>query len=251
MTQFSHALKTWRKARRYSQLELASEADVSSKHLSFLETGRANPSREMIGRLGDALSLPLGVRNQLLVHAGYAARYPQRDWDTEEMAPIRAAVDYTLQQHAPYPALAVDRLWKILQTNAPASRLFGMMGVMKDQSLIDVILNEKVQALIENWPEVAHHSALRLRTESAAQGGIEELETAADTLALVPAPRTQPIEPVIPTIYRVGETRLSLFSTIAQFGTPEDLSLDDLKIELFFPTDPETDAVLRQMASEN
>ena len=107
MTQFAQSLKSWRKARRYSQLELANEADVSSRHLSFLETGRANPSREMIARLGDALSLPLAARNQLLTHAGYAARYAQRNWDSEDMAPIRGAVDHMLKQHEPYPAIAV------------------------------------------------------------------------------------------------------------------------------------------------
>lgn len=250
MTQFSQTLKTWRNARRYSQLELACEAGVSSKHLSFLETGRASPSREMVARLGDALALPLAARNQLLAHAGFAARYGQRNWDTEEMAPVRAAVDYTLTQHAPYPAFAIDRLWRVLQTNAPAERLFGMMGITQGASLIEVILNEDVQLLIENWPEVAHHSALRLRTESAAQGGIKELETAADALASTPLAQTQSASPVVPTIYRVGDLRLSLFSTIAQFGTPEDLTLDDLKIELFFPTDQATAAMLHDMAMD-
>lgn len=230
MTQFADTLKTWRKARRYSQLELANEADVSSRHLSFLETGRANPSREMIGKLGDALSLPLSARNQLLAHAGFAARYQQRSWEADEMAPIRDAVDYMLTWHAPYPAFAVDRQWTILKTNDPAARLFGMMGVTEGESLIDVMLREEIQSLIENWPEVAHHSAHRLRTESAARGGIERLEAAADAFALAPTPETQALGPVVPTIYRVGDVRLSLFSTIVQFGTPEDLTLDDLKI---------------------
>lgn len=251
MTQFAQTLKTWRNARRYSQLELANEADVSARHLSFLETGRANPSREMIAKLGDALRMPLAARNQLLAHAGFAARYQQRNWDAEEMAPIRAAVEYTLAQHAPYPAFAVDRHWVILQMNAPAANLFGMMGVAEGESLIEVMLKEEVQALIENWPDVAHHAAHRLRTESAARGGIEKLEAAADAFARAPAPKTQALGPVVPTNYRVGDLRLSLFATIAQFGTPEDLSLDDLKIELFFPCDDDTKALLLDMASSD
>ncbi|MCR9079923.1 MAG: helix-turn-helix transcriptional regulator [Hyphomonadaceae bacterium] len=248
MTQFADALKSWRKARRYSQLELAHEAEVSSRHLSFLETGRANPSREMIQRLGDALDLPLAIRNQLLAQAGFAARYPQRDWSSDEMAPIREAVEYTLRQHAPYPALAVDRHWTILQMNMPAKKLLGLIGARVGISLLDLMLEESVQAMIENWPEVAHHTAQRLRVESASRGGDRRLDAAIEALSLVRAPDAAPVDPVIPTIYRAGDLRLSLFTTIAQFGTPEDLALDDLKIELFFPSDAETAATLGALA---
>lgn len=248
MTQFADALKSWRKARRYSQLELANEAEVSSRHLSFLETGRANPSREMIQRLGDALDLPLTTRNQLLAQAGFAARYPQRDWSSGEMAPIREAVDYTLRQHAPYPAIAVDRHWTILQMNAPAEKLLGLIGARVEVSLLDLMLEESVQAMIENWPEVAYHMAQRLRVESASRGGDNRLDAAIDALALVRSPDMAPVGPVIPTIYRAGDLRLSLFTTIAQFGTPEDLALDDLKIELFFPADADTAAMLTALA---
>ena len=240
MTQFAETLKTWRKARRYSQLELAHEADVSSRHLSFLETGRANPSRDMIQKLGDALSLPLAVRNQLLAHAGYAARY----------APIREAVGYTLRQHTPYPAIAIDRYWTILQMNRSAERLFAFIGADVGTCLIDLMLDEAVQAKIENWPEVAYHTAHRLRVESASRGGDERLDAAVEALALSPAPDAMPIGPVIPTVYRAGDMHLSLFTTIAQFGTPEDLALDDLKIELFFPSDEETAAILRALEAQ-
>ncbi len=250
MTQFSETLKTWRKARRYSQLELAGVADVSSRHLSFLETGRANPSREMIQKLGDALSLPLAVRNQLLTHAGYAARYPQRGWESEDMAPIREAVAYTMRQHAPYPAVAVDRHWTILQMNRPAERLFALIGARVGLSLLDIMLDQTVQAMIENWSEVAHHMVHRLRVESASRGGDVRLDAAIDALAATPMPDTPPIGPVIPTIYHAGDLHLSLFTTIAQFGTPEDLALDDLKIELFFPSDEITAATLRALDAQ-
>lgn len=249
MTEFPHSLKTWRKARRFSQLDLALEADVSARHISFLETGRARPSREMIGRLGDALELPLDARNQMLIHAGFAARYPKRAWDDADMAPIRGAVDHMLLSHAPYPAIALDRLWAVVGMNPPAAILFGLMGVREGDSLLDLILSEKLPEAIENWPEVAHHTARRLRTESAAQGGIPALDRAADHLSRVPPPKVPALGPVVPAIYRAGHMRLALFATIAQFGTPEDLLLDDLKIELFFPADTDSEAALRMLAT--
>lgn len=250
MTLFPDTLKTWRKARRFSQLDLALEADVSSRHISFLETGRAQPSRDMIARLGDALNLPLETRNQMLTHAGFAVRYPGRNWDEEEMAPIRAALEHTLSRHAPYPAFAVDRLWTVVRMNEPAEKLFGMLGIAAGASLLELITSDELPAVIENWPDVAHHSAQRLRTESTAQGGVAALDEAANRLAAVPGGSDDVPGPIIPTIYRAGDLRLSLFSTVAQFGTPVDLTLDDLKIELFFPADAETEDTLRAIARD-
>lgn len=248
MSDFPHTLKTWRKARRFSQLELALEADVSSRHISFLETGRAKPSREMIGRLGDALDLPLATRNQMLTNAGFAVRYEARNWNANEMAPVRAAINHMLGSHAPYPAIAIDRLWKLVRLNAPAKLLFGQFGAKAGDSLLEIMQSDLLPNVIENWSEVAHHSAQRLRTESAAQGGIKELDVAAQKLSEVQNPTNHSPGPVIPTIYRAGGIRLSLFATIAQFGTPDDLALDDLKIELFFPADEATDIALKRMA---
>ncbi|MDP5086278.1 MAG: helix-turn-helix transcriptional regulator [Yoonia sp.] len=249
MDTFSESLKSWRQARRFSQLDLALEAEVSSRHISFLETGRARPSREMIGKLGEALQLPLDAQNQLLYHAGFAPRYTARSWDNVAMAPIRQAIMHTLSQHAPYPAIAVDRLWSIVRMNDPARMLYGQFGLAEGSSLLDLMLSDFLPPLIENWPAVAHHSARRLRTESAAQGGVPELEAAAMHLSKVPAPQGFETGPVVPTILKTGTMRLSMFATIAQFGTPEDITLDALKIELFFPADSETDALLRAMAS--
>lgn len=249
MSDFPQTLKTWRKERRFSQLELAVEADISSRHLSFLETGRANPSPSMIMRLGDALQLPLAARNQMLTHAGFAARYPGRKWNAEEMGPIRAAVEHTLHAHAPYPAIALDREWDILKMNKPAETLFGALNISQGQSLLDLLVSDEVQMIIENWPEVAHHVVQRLRTESAAQGGLEKLDNVANLLAKVPFSKNDKTGPVMPTIFRLGDMRLSLFGTVAQFGTPEDLTLDDLKIELFFPADESTEQTLRIMSS--
>jgi transcriptional regulator with XRE-family HTH domain len=247
MTQFSETLKSWRNMRRLSQLELAVEAEVSARHISFLETGRAQPSREMVGRLCEALQLPLTNHNQLLKLAGFAPRYIKRDWQTEEMAPVREAIAHMLNAHAPYPAIGIDRLWTIVEMNRPAQTLFGMIGVTIGTSLIDLITADRLQPFVENWSEVAQHSAQRLRTESAAHGGIPELDRVATKLSEVPHDHKQMLKPVIPTVFRVGDIRLSLFSTIAQFGTPEDLALDELKLEMFFPADADTKDTLEAL----
>jgi len=250
MSDFPQTLKTWRKARRFSQLDLAVEANVSSRHISFLETGRANPSPQMISRLGDALQLPLAARNQMLTNAGFAVRYAARSLDAVEMAPIRAAMEHTLTRHAPWPAIAIDRLWKIVRMNHPAEILFGQMQVSEGDSLLELMMSDLPPQVIENWPETAHHAVQRLRTESAAQGGVAELDHAVEYLSSVPEPDKKRLGPVVPTIYNSGPIRLSLFATIAQFGTPEDLTLDDLRIELYFPADDETDMALKILSQE-
>ena len=248
MTEFRDSLKHWRAVRRFSQLELAMKAEISPRHLSFLETGRAQPSRTMVVRLGDALQLPLGARNELLTLAGFAVRYQGRDWDADDMAPIRQAVDRLLERQLPYPGLALDRLWRLRRANAAALELFGGLGLGIGDSLLELLCSEALPALIENWPEVAEHAAQRLRTESLAQGGVPELDAAVAQLARMPKPESPPTGPVIPTILRLGETRLSMFATVSQFGTPEDLLLEDLKIELYFPTDQATADAFAAMA---
>ncbi|MEJ6404444.1 helix-turn-helix domain-containing protein [Yoonia sp. 2307UL14-13] len=247
MSAFPETLKTWRKTRRLSQLDLALEADVSSRHISFLETGRARPSRDMIGRLSDVMQLPLAARNQMLTHAGFAAQYSARDWDGADMAPVRMAIDHMLDRHAPYPALALDRLWILHKMNGPARTLFAGLNVTEGDSLLDLMMSDHLPPLIENWPDVAHHAAQRLRTESVAQGGIAMLDRVAAHLAQVPGRSDTALAPVVPTIYRLGEARLSLFATIAQFGTPEDLALNELKIELYFPADEASRVILENL----
>jgi transcriptional regulator with XRE-family HTH domain len=248
MTAFAQSLKTWRTARRFSQLRLALEADISARHLSFLETGRANPSREMVMRLGEALQLPLGARNQMLTDAGFAVRYKAREWQDTDMAPLRRAVAWQLERHMPYPALAIDRFWTIRKANPAGLTLFGHFGIGQGDSLLDLMLSPLLPQVIENWPEVAHHVAQRLRTESAALGGVPEFDAAIRHLSGVPHPRTAPTTPVVPTIIRLGDLRLSMFATIAQFGSPEDLLLEDMRLELYYPMDDATEGAFRQMA---
>lgn len=247
MTEFSEGLKAWRKIRRYSQLDLAAEADISGRHLSFLETGRSHPSREMVLRLSEALQLPLGARNQLLTHAGFAARYGDHKWTDAEMAPIRKAVQRTLANHMPYPGLAVDRKWRIVQINTAASALYGQFGVGIGDSLVDLMVSDSLPDIVENWPEVAQAAAARLRLESRAQGGVPEFDRAAAHLARSGTDTGRTSNPMTPTIVSLGDIRLTMFAVIAQIGTPEEIVLDDLKIELYFPMDQETDRAFQAM----
>lgn len=249
MTEFSEALKSWRKLRRYSQLELALQADISGRHLSFLETGRSSPSREMVIRLSETLQLPLDARNLFLAQAGFAAKYSEHDWTDYEMQPIRRAVERMLATHMPYPGLAVDRLWRVVDANQAAKQLFGHFGVGIGDSVLDLMLSEVLPAAIENWEEVASAAVERLRAESLSHGRVPELDRAAQQLAQQVAGTINISSPVVPTVLSFGDVRLSLFATIAQFGTPKDVVLDDLKIELYFPMDPETEAFFAGVAT--
>lgn len=247
METFGKALGTWRKARRLSQLGLAGEAGVSSRHIAFLETGRARPSPDMVERLGAALALPLAARNRLLGLAGFAPRHGPRLWSDAEMAPVHAAVTHMLERHAPYPALALDRLWSVLRLNGPARALFAPFGAGEGTSLLALMTSGALRPAIENWPEVARHAALRLRTESAAQGGAPELEAAAARLWEEAGPGAPEAGPVSPVVLRArpARPRLSLFAVIAQFGAPTDALIEDVRIEFYFPADAETEAALR------
>ena len=221
MESFPDLLRHWRRQRRFSQLDLATEAGVSSRHISFLETGRSRPSREMIVHLGDVLTVPFDIRNQMLGAAGFAAKYPARPLDDEAMAPVVRAINWTLERHAPRLGIAIDGLWVIKRMNAPARRLFRALGAAEGISMIELLLRPEVQASLENWPEVARHSAMRLRAENNARGHVPELSGAADLFARHGG-SDQSDGPTIPTVFKLAGQRLSLFGTIAHFSTTAD-----------------------------
>lgn len=239
---FGTILKDWRGRRRISQLDLALAANVSARHIAFLETGRSNPSREMIAQLSDALTVPRSDRNAMLNSAGFASTYKARDLDDEDMVYVRSAVSWTLERHDPYPAMAVDRHWRLVQANQSATALFSAVGISVGMSLLDAAISSpSMRKAVVNWPEVVRHMYHRLRTESAHLGGDPILDAAVEKLGQEirddSASENAELPAVVPTIYRAGETTLSFFSTIAQFGTAEDIALADLKIELMFPAD--------------
>ncbi len=247
MTDFGTHLKHWRGMRRMSQLDLALEADVSTRHVSFLETGRARPSRQMVKRLGAILDLPLPDQNALTEAAGYRAPYLQRPLDDAALAPMRAALDRIVAGHAPFPAIIKDRDWRLIDLNPSAMQLFAAVGLGKGDSLLDFIAEPGAgAAAIENWAEVGAFTARRLLLEARARGGAELLEAAANTLIADPAvaahtPQT-PAPPIIETIYTAGGLRLPMFATFVHLGGAEDLGLCDLSVELMFPSGPAAEA---------
>ncbi|SLN36522.1 helix-turn-helix transcriptional regulator [Ruegeria meonggei] len=251
MTPYPNMLKEWRKRRRMSQLDLAVEAEVSARHISFLETGRSKPSPDMILHLSEVMELPVDTRNQMMRAEGFAPRYAATPFDDSTMAPIRDAVDWTLKRHDPYPGMVLDRLWSVVKLNEGAQRLFAPLGLSEGQSLLDLLAHPMMPSVVENWPEVAHHMMLRLRAESANVGGMPELDAAAQALASQANSRSDAaLGPTVPTVYRFGNQRLSLFGTIAHFSTVTDETLDDLKIELFFPADAESAAILATLSGK-
>ncbi len=250
---FGAVLKDWRQNRRISQLDLGLAANVSSRHISFLETGRSKPSRSMVMRLCDELEVPRQARNQFMSSAGLSPAYKSRDLSESDMAPVQQAVDWMLERHAPFPALAMDRHWNVTALNATAQLLLQGMGVFVGNSLLNVLLeNEAVQNAIVNLDEVITHTLARLRTESAHLGGDCILDEAIERLQQLGGGdvHTQPdlLPAFIPARYNLNGQEFSLFSTFSQFGTAEDIALSELKIEMMFPADEKTRALLMAMA---
>jgi len=243
---FGSILKEWRKVRRFSQLDLSLEAELSARHLSFLESGRSKPSREMVLRLSDALQLPRPAANQALNAAGFAPVYPSLPDDAPELAPVNKAIDNMLDKHDPYPGIAVDRHWNVVKSNQGAQMLLAIAGNDGPVNMMDVLLNSADIGILENWEEAALLTLSRLRTEILELGGDEKLSALAQRLAEHERVKNADMsainlnQAVIPTIIRVGETRLSLFSTIAQFGSVQDTRAGETRIEMMFPMDEET-----------
>lgn len=252
---FGAHLKDWRGRRRMSQLDLGLAANVSSRHISFLETGRSRPSQPMVLQLCDCLDVPRSARNILLAAAGFAQAYRRRDLDEQDMALVRAAVDWTLKRHDPYPAMALDRHWTLVDMNRAASMLLRGTGLTKGESLLKLMTDlETLKSMLENWREVAQHMIVRLRTESQHLGGDHILDEAIVKLAsVIGEPLSSspaPLPAVIPARYRAGDMVLSFFSTLAQFGTAEDIALAELKIEMMFPADDASRDFLEALAEE-
>jgi transcriptional regulator with XRE-family HTH domain len=254
-------LRDWRTRRRLSQLDLASEAEVSTRHLSFVETGRSKPSRELVLHLAEHLEVPLRERNALLLAAGYAPVYPERPLDDVAMEPVRRALDKILAGHEPFPAVIVDRRWDLLAANTPALTLL-TDGVATE------LLTPPINALrvslhpdgmaprIANFEEYSAHLLTRLRREAvlAQDPALSEL---ADELRGYPGVVEAPSTAVdaasllfVPLRLRMPDgAELAFFSTLATFGTALDVTLAELAIESFFPADAATEAALRELAS--
>lgn len=249
---FADGLKDWRRRRGFSQMTLGLAAEVSARHIAFLETGRANPTRSMVIRLAEAMAVPRHDRNALLEAAGFSAAYASREISSADLECVRAALTWMLDRHAPYPAFAIDRHWTVRMANRPATVLLSSVGLSVGSSMLDAMTSDTaLRKAIANWPEVARHMCARLRTESRHAGGDPVLDAAAARLADQGAEHDRErglLPAVIPVRYRLGDTMLSLFSTIAAFGSAEDIALAELKIELLFPFDDATRRALETLA---
>jgi len=260
-TAFPERLKRWRERRGFSQLALAGRAGISQRHLSFLELGRASPSRDMVDRLAAALDIPLRQHNGLLLAAGFAPEWRQRDLAAPDMAEVASALDHMLTQQEPYPAVVVDRHWNLLRSNQGAIRLVeflvGPVAPGTAVNLADALVAPDVlRPHLANWAEVVRHFIRSVETDTAADGSIE---TAAllDRLmgykgvraALKLGAGKTDASPVLAMHFRKHDTSLRLFTTIATLGTPQDVTLQELRIECFFPMDDATARLLRSWAS--
>jgi transcriptional regulator with XRE-family HTH domain len=252
-------LREWRQRRHLSQLALACEAEISPRHLSFVETGRAQPSREMVLRLAERLDVPLRDRNRLLVAAGFAPVYGERPLDDPALAAARAAIDVVLAGHEPYPALAVDRHWHLVASNRALMPLLSGVAphlLAPPVNVLRVSLHpDGVLPRIVNGAEWRAHILERLRRQVGATGD-GTLRALLEELRRYPAPqedrRTSPFEPggvLVPLTIRAAGGHLSFVSTTTVFGTPMDVTLSELAIESFFPADPATADCLRQLAA--
>ncbi|HUR89292.1 MAG TPA: helix-turn-helix transcriptional regulator [Ramlibacter sp.] len=256
---FGDHLKHWRQHRRLSQLDLAQEADISTRHLSFVETGRSVPSREMVLRLAERLDVPLRERNSLLVAAGYAPMYRERPLEDPALASARQAVETILKSHEPYPALAVDRHWNLVAANRMLPHL--MQGA--DPSLLQAPVNvlrlslhpRGLASKIANLVQWRVHIFERLRHQVQLTGD-SALALLLEELRGYPVPEGcdervegEMLGVLMPFRFRTPAGTLSFISTTTIFGTPVDVTLQELALETFFPADEATAQALRQLAS--
>lgn len=251
-------IRDWRKQRRLSQLDLASEAEISQRHLSFLESGRAQPSREMVLHLAERLDLPLRERNALLVAAGFAPAFREREYDDPALEAARAAVDLVLKGHEPFPALAVDRHWTLVSANATVKEMLAGVAVhllAPPLNVLRVTLHpEGLSPRIANWREWRAHVLERLRRQYMATADAR-IDALIRELTSYPAPDAAASRPVhkrhdfggvlVPFRLSTPGGVLNFLSTTTVFGTAVDVTLAELTLEAFFPADVATAAALR------
>ena len=265
---FGRLLRDWRHKRGVSQLDLALASDVSQRHISFLESGRSQPSRDMVLRLATVLDLPLREHNVMLLAAGFAQIYSAGDLADPDMQQVRKALDCMLRQQEPYPAVVVDRHWNMLMGNDASGRL---MTWLVDPPIVqsvpgpDGLLNllrllfhpNGIRPFITNWHEVAHHMIERLHREAMTDGQYDTTMTLLDELLSYPdVPRTWHTAnyeawqaPLLTIELAKADLVLRFFTTITTLGTPHDITLQELRLECFFPADAATEHNIKAICS--
>ena len=253
---FPYLLKEWRQHRRLSQLELAVNAGISQRHISFLETGRSNPSRQMVVALCDSLDVPLRERNALLAGAGFAPLYTDEALDDNKLAFFKDMLGVVIEHHEPFPAMVLDGRWNIVMANMAAIEFFGQFADLsevlgpnaKDFQIIRLCMEaDGLKPHIQNWPELMYALLQRCRRalvvnpkDEALASLIDDILSHTDSPQQWKRPDPSPIEPVLKmTLAKDGRT-WSLFTMLAHFGTPEHITLQELAVESFYPADPQT-----------
>ncbi|HZA41970.1 MAG TPA: helix-turn-helix transcriptional regulator [Actinomycetota bacterium] len=245
-------LQHWRRERRMSQLVLSSEAGVTPRHVSFVESGRSHPSRDMVLTLARALDVPLRERNELLLAAGYAPIYRETGLDDEALSQVRDALDRVLRHHEPYPAVVMNRYWDVMLTNAAADSMFAWLldGAEGEQPPNVIrLMFKKIRSFVSNWEQFGE--ALVQRVHREAIGGVSDPTTAAlldEVLALPGIPpgwRSPDFGathlPVLPIHFAKDGFEVSYFSMVTTVGTPQDITLQEIRLESFFPADSRTE----------
>ena len=259
---FPLLLRSWRQKRRLSQLELALVSGVSQRHVSFLESGRARPSRGMILQLSEALEVPLRDRNDLLIAAGFAPMFRVRTLGDPHMSQVMAAVRMMLTNHEPFPAVAIDRAWNIRMSNRPFDLMGAMFGAdlwqrigAGERNLMRLFFHPGgIRPFVTNWRAIAPLLWGRAQREAEALGGQEMKQVLASLApyqddATLWAAEDAALVPVLQFEIEKDGLRVSLFAVIATFGTAQDVTADELRIESLFPADAETETVFRSVAA--
>jgi transcriptional regulator with XRE-family HTH domain len=260
MTGFGPLLRNWRQARQMSQLRLAEAAEVSTRHISFIETGRAAPSREMVLILASALDLPLRERNTLLGAAGYAAVYRESDLGAPEMGQVARALGFLLDRHEPYGASVLDGSWNVLRVNRGGMRI---LGWLMDQppppevagNAMRLLFHPRgLRAYVVNWEDLAGAMVERLHREvslGASRALLDEILAYPDMPRRFVRPRLgEPPQVVLSLHLRKGERDLRMFTTLTTLGTPLDVTAQELRIESYFPADDATEDWVRSLSRE-
>ena len=260
---FGRLLRHWRLARRFSQLDLAGEASVSSRHLCFLENGRAQPSRDMVQILGTALDLPLEAQNELHLAAGFVPPFGDQVWGAVDLEHVRDALDFILKQQEPLPAIVIDGKWDIRMRNESSRRIFGMfqksyaMDRNLAQNAMHAVFHPKgLRPFIVNWADFASRLMQILHRE-AGQGSRTAAKLRDEILVYpgVPAgwkvPQSPPSSPVMTMQLRKDDLCLDFFSMFTTFAMPHEVALQQLKIECFYPANTATAAKVRELAASN
>lgn len=254
---FASALRYWRDKRGFSQLRLSTVSNISQRHISFLESGRAQPSRELILKMSMTLDIPLRQRNQMLLAAGFAPAYQERKMSDPELKSVRFALDFMLAQQKPYPALVVDRLWNLVMSNEPARMMMQwLLDIPAGQSIPTEGLNviklmldpSALRPYLVNWEHICTDLLHWIQREAMSDGPGSEATLLLQELATIPGVQsamnvpnldTRAL-PFMPVTIRKNEVTLNLFTSITTMGTPHDVTVHELRVESFFPADEAT-----------